>query len=67
MERKFYEILRENGIFGEDVNAVLYAVSEMLEYAADETKRKEPYAIHTIDDLRSAKNSVQDLVWMMRE
>lgn len=61
MKEKFESILKEHGIYGEDVEKILYAVQEMLEYVADKTKEKEPYATNSIDRLESAAHEVFSL------
>ena len=61
MKEKFESILNEHGIYGEDVEEILYAVQDMLEYAADETKKKEPYARNYIDRLEKAAYEVFSL------
>ena len=61
MKEKFESILYEHGIYGEDVEEILYAVQDMLEYAADETKKKEPYARNSIDRLEKAAYEVFSL------
>ncbi len=44
MRNKFEEILHSNGIYGEEVTDILTSVQEMLEYMADDTEGKYPYA-----------------------
>ena len=61
MKEKFKSILKEHGIYGEDIQEILYAVQEMLEYVADETKKKEPYATTSIDRLEKAAYEVFSL------
>lgn len=62
MKEKFESILNEHGIYGEDVEEILYAVSDMLQYAADKTKEEEPYATVTIRRLEEAAHDVGNLV-----
>lgn len=62
MREKFEEILKEHNIYGEDIEEILYSVSDMLEYMADETKEKEPYAVNTIDRMEKAAYEVRSLV-----
>lgn len=62
MREKFEEILKEHNIYGEDLEEILYAVHDMLLLIADETKEKEPYAIHTINRLEMAAHEVFELV-----
>lgn len=61
MREKFEAILNDHGIYGEDVEEILYSVSEMLEFAAEEIKKNEPYAINSIDRLETAAHEVFDL------
>lgn len=61
MREKFNEILKEHGIYGEDAEEILYAVSEMLELVADETKKNEPYATNYIDRMETAAREVWNL------
>ena len=61
MREKFEEILKEHGIYGEDPEEILYAVQDMLEFVARETRKKEPYAINSIDRLEKAAYEVFDL------
>lgn len=62
MKEKFEEILKEHGIYGEDVEEILYAVSDMLNYAADKTRKEEPYAVNSIDRVEKAAYEVWNLV-----
>lgn len=61
LKEKFQSILKEHGIYGEDIEEILYPVQEMLEYVADETKKKEPYATNSIDRLEKAAYEVFSL------
>lgn len=61
MKGKFESILKEHGIYGEDIEEVLYAVHEMLEYVADDTKKKYPYATNSIDRLEKAAYEIFSL------
>lgn len=61
MKEKFDEILKRHGIYGEDVEEILYSVSEMLELVVDETKEKEPYATNSINRLEVAAREVWNL------
>lgn len=61
MKDKFEQILKNHGIYGEDIEEILYAVQEMLEYVADDTKKKEPYATNSIDRLEKAAHEVFSL------
>lgn len=61
MKEKFESILKEHGIYGEDVEEILYAVNEMLTYAADSMKEKYPFARNSIDRLEKAAYEVFSL------
>lgn len=54
MREKFEEILNRNGIYGEDITDILNSVQEMLEYMADDTKEKYPYATNSIERYNQA-------------
>lgn len=58
---KFENILKEHGIYGENIEEILYAVSDMLNYEADKTKQDEPYVTNTIERLEKAALEVYDL------
>lgn len=45
---KFTEILKNNGIYGEDPEDILNAVSEMFEFEVKYTKKMYPYATNSI-------------------
>ena len=62
MREKFEAILNKHGIYGEDVEEILYAVSDILYCMQDELKEKEPYAIQTIDRLEMAAQEIDGLV-----
>ena len=61
MKEKFESILKDHGIYGEDIEEILYAVQEMLEYVADDIKKKHPYATNSIDQLEKAAYEVFSL------
>lgn len=61
MKDKFEEILQSHGIYGEDIEEILYAVSDMLEYAAKQTRKEAPYAVTSIKKLEDAAYQVFDL------
>lgn len=61
MREKFDEILKEHGIYGEDVENILNAVYDMVIYAADEMKRNEPYATNAIDWLEKVAYEIFNL------
>lgn len=47
MKEKFESILNEHGIYGQDVEQVLFAVHDMLAFMADKTHEEEPHATET--------------------
>lgn len=61
MREKFEAILEEHGIYGEDVEEILYAVHDMLIVVADKTKEDEPYATNYIDRIEKAEYEVYSL------
>ena len=61
MREKFERILEDYGICGEDIEEILYSVSDMLKLVAEETKANEPYAINSIDRLEKAAYEVSNL------
>ena len=61
MREKFDKILKDHGICGEDIEEILYSVSDMLKLVAKETKDNEPYAINSIDRLEKAAYEVSNL------
>ena len=61
MKEKFEAILKEHGIYGEDVCEILDAVNDMLLFVADKIKQEEPYATVTIDRLEKAAYEVCSL------
>lgn len=61
MREKFKGILEDHGIYGEDIEEILYAVSDILDYVADDMKEKEPYATNSIDSLEKAAYEVYSL------
>ena len=61
MREKFENILKEHGIYGEDVEDVLCAVHDMFLLMTDELKEKEPYAVHSINRLENAAYEAIDL------
>ena len=58
MKDKFEQILKNHGIYGEDIEEIICSVSEMLELMADDTKKNEPYAINSINRMESATREV---------
>lgn len=65
MKKEFENILKKNKIQYENIEDVLYAVSDMLCCVQDKIKEKEPYAIHSIDRLEVAAQEVDDLIWII--
>ena len=58
MKDKYEQILKDHGIYGEDIEEIIYSVSEMLELMAEDTKKNEPYAINSINRMKSAAREV---------
>lgn len=58
MKDKYEQILKDHGIYGEDIEEIIYSVSEMLELMAEDTKKNEPYAINSINRMESAAREV---------
>ena len=48
MKEKFENILNEHGIYGEDIEQILFAVHDMFALMADKTYDEEPNAHETI-------------------
>lgn len=48
MKEAFKKILDDHGIYGEDVQNILYAAHEMVCAYSDTLKKEEPYATTTI-------------------
>ena len=61
MKEKFKTILEEHGVYGEDVEEVLYAVREMMECATEKLKETEPYATVTIREMETSAYHVTEL------
>lgn len=61
MREIFNEILKGHGIYGEDVEDVLNAVSDMLKFVAEETRKNEPYATNSIERMETAAHEVWSL------
>lgn len=62
MRNNFEVILRKHDIYGQDIETILAAVSDMLFLVAEETKKNEPYAINTIVSLEKAAYEVSYLI-----
>ena len=58
MREKFEEILKEHGIYGEDVEEILYAVQDMIEAVIADTKENEPYATNSIKRMEMASYEI---------
>ena len=58
MKERFEIILNEHGIYGEDVEEILFAVHDMLAFMADKTYKEEPYATETVRKYNSAAYEV---------
>ena len=65
MREKFESILKKNGVRSENIEDVLYAVTDMLCCLQDKIKEKEPYAKHSINRLEVAAQEVNDLIWVI--
>ena len=61
-QEKFEEILNNDGIYGEDITDILNSVQEMLEYMANDTKEKYPYAANSVEKYNQAAYTVFSLV-----
>ena len=61
MREDFEKILREHGIYGEDVEEILYAVSDLLDFVADKMKKEEPYATNSIKRIEEASHEIFNL------
>lgn len=64
---KFLEILKEHGIYDDDVEEIIYAMVDMLHYIADKTEAEEPYAYKCVDRLNKAAEEVRSLVWGLED
>ena len=62
MREKFEKILKDHNIYGEDVENILEAVSDMLLLVAKETKENEPYATNTIEALEKGAYEISYLI-----
>ena len=60
---KFLEILKEHGIYDDDLEEILRAVADMLNDEADKLEHEEPYAIASIKGARKAAEEVISLSW----
>ena len=58
MKEKFESILNEHGIYGEDVEDILFAVHDMLAFMADKIYEEEPYAKATVREYNDAAYKV---------
>lgn len=61
MKEQFESILNEHGIFGEDIEQVLYAVHDMLALIADKIYDENPYATSTVREYNDAAYKVFSL------
>ena len=64
---KFLEILKDHGIYDDDVEEILYAVTDMLNYMADKMESAEPYAVTTIKHTRDAAHEVRSMVYELED
>jgi hypothetical protein len=67
MKKVFENILKEHGIYGEDVEEILYAVQDMLEAVARSVEEVAPYATNTLKRLETASYEVFGLTNYMHE
>ena len=58
MRKKFENILKEHGIYGEDIEKIMYAVHDMLTFMADKIDEEEPYATKTVKEYNDAAYKV---------
>lgn len=58
MKEKFERILNAHGIYGEDVEDILFAVHDMLAFMADKTHEEEPHAIASVREYNDAAYKV---------
>lgn len=61
------EIMRKNCIVGCEVEDVIYFVQDLLEFQADETKEKYPYATRSIERLEAAAYEVWNLLEYLQD
>lgn len=61
MKEKLNQIMKDHGIFGEEVETILEVVQDMLTYVADDLKENNPQAVRSIDDLEKATRTIWDL------
>lgn len=64
---KFLEILKEHGIYDDDVEEIIYAMEDMLHYVASKTEAEEPYAYKYIDRVNKAAEEVRSLIWELED
>ena len=64
---KYLEILKEHGIYDEEVEEILRAVSDMLNDEADRLEVKEPYAFSSINGARKAAEEVLSLTYGLED
>ena len=61
MEERFEQILESHGIYGEDLDDIVYAMNEILLEAVKDTKENEPYARNTIAMYETAARAMSEL------
>ena len=64
---KFLEILKEHGIYDDDIEEIIYAVEDMLHYIADKMEAEEPHATACINRTNKAAEEVHSLVWELED
>ena len=62
-KQELNNIMKRNAIVPCEIDDVIAFVAELLEYQADETKKNEPYATRTIQDIEVAAY----LVWNLQD
>lgn len=61
MKEKLNQIMKDHGIFGEEVETILEVVQDMLTCAADDLKENNPEAVNSIDELEQAARTIWNL------
>lgn len=61
MREKLNQVMKDHGIFSEEVESILEVVQDMLTCAADDLKENSPYATESINNLENAARTIWDL------
>lgn len=64
---KFLEILKDHGIYDDDIEEILCAVTDMLNEQADKVEAAEPHAWVSVRNMRNAAQEVRSLVYDLDE